>query len=128
MANEVHGERRDPETPAGAFDLLGAARELLDQARGQSSGRAARTLTPGAGTPLSQTLLGLADGRQLDEHTAPGPATLQVLVGSVTLRTAGEELALREGQWAAIPDESHDLRADSDAAVLLTVVNPGRAG
>lgn len=125
MSKDVHADRREPEQPEGAFDLLDAANKLLEQARGQSAGRAARTLTPGPGAPLKQTLLALAVGRQLDEHTAPGPATLQVLQGRVTLRAGDTQLELRAGQWAAIPTEPHDLHADTDAAVLLTVSMPG---
>jgi quercetin dioxygenase-like cupin family protein len=122
MTDDIHAERREPEQPSGAFDLLDAGRELIGQAGDLAAGRAARTLTPGAGAPLKQTLLALTAGAQLDEHQTPGPATIQVLIGEVTLRAGGAELGLHEGQWAAIPAEPHDLRADSDAAVLLTVV------
>jgi quercetin dioxygenase-like cupin family protein len=124
MTDTVHAERRDPEQPPGAFDLDEAARELLEQARAQAAGRAARTLTPGAGAPLKQTLLALAAGRQLDEHRAPGPATLQVLVGDVVLRTGDTELELGQHHWAVIPPDPHDLRARDDTVVLLTVVAP----
>ena len=124
MANEIHAERRDPEQPQGAFDLVEAAHELLDQARGLAAGRAARTLTPGAGTLLKQTLLAITAGRRLDEHQAPGPATLQVLVGDVVLRTGDTQLPLRQGHWAAVPAAPHDLEAETDAVALLTVVMP----
>lgn len=120
-----HADRRDPETPDAPFDLHAAAGELLDQARGLDAGRSARTLTPRAGGPLKQTLLALLAGRRLDEHRAPGPATLQVLQGSVTLGTDGNSVTLAAGQWSAIPDEVHDLAAEVDAVVLLTVALPG---
>lgn len=126
MADAIHAERREPEQPRGAFDLDEAARELLDQARAQAAGRAARTLTPGAGAPLKQTLLALASGQRLDDHQAPGPATVQVLVGDVVLRSGETELRLGERQWGVIPDAVHDLRAEADAVVLLTVVMPAR--
>ena len=126
MTNDIHGERRDPEQPSGAFDLAEAASELLDQARGLAAGRAARTLTPGQGSPLKQTLLAITLGRQLDEHQAPGPATLQVLVGDVVLRTGADDVQLSQNDWAAIPPARHDLRAETDAVVLLTVAMPGR--
>ena len=126
MTNDIHAERRDPEQPQGAFDLLEAAHELLEQARELAAGRAARTLTPGQGAPLKQTLMAIAEGRQLDEHQAPGPATLQVLLGDVVLRTGDVELRLSQHDWAAIPPAPHDLRAEADAVVLLTVAMPGR--
>ena len=127
MTNDLHAERRDPEQPEGAFDLIEAAHELLERARGLAAGRAARTLTPGAGTPLKQTLLAIATGQRLDEHQAPGPATLQVLFGDVIMRTGDGELQLRQHHWAAIPPAAHDLRAETDAVVLLTVAMPSRA-
>ena len=126
MTNDLHAERRDPEQPEGAFDLVEAAHELLEQARELAAGRAARTLTPGAGTPLKQTLLAIATGQRLDEHQAPGPSTLQVLLGDVIMRTGDSELQLRQHHWAAIPPAAHDLRAETDAVVLLTVATPLR--
>jgi len=124
MTQEIHGERRDPAHPEGALDLADAARDLLGQARELAAGRAARSLTPGAGTPLTQTLLALAEGQGLDEHQAPGPATLQVLVGEVILQTGETELALHPNAWVAIPPAPHELRATTDAVVVLTVAMP----
>jgi quercetin dioxygenase-like cupin family protein len=124
MSHEIHAERRDPAQPEGAFDLLEAARGLLAQAAGLAAGRAARTLTPGVGTPLKQTLLALAAGQGLDEHQAPGPATLQVLIGAVILQTGETELSLEPNHWAVIPPASHELHATTDAVVLLTVSMP----
>ena len=127
MSNDVHADRRAPETPDGAFDLGGAADDLLTQAREMSSGRAARTLTPGAGAVLKQTLLAIASGRRLDEHQANGPATLQVLQGAVTVRSGDTTLEVPQGHWAAIPDAPHDLVADADAVLLLTIAIPADA-
>src|SRR5690606_22476058 len=103
-----------------------AARGLLGQAREAAAGRAARTLTPGDGAVLKQTMMALTEGEQLAEHRAPGPATIQVLQGEVVLRTGGTNLELAQGHWAAIPIASHDLLATSDAVVLLTVAMPSR--
>ena len=119
-----HADRREPATPDAPFDLHEAATELLDQAAGLDAGRSARTLTPRVGGPLKQTLLAMTAGSRLHEHRAPGPATLQVLVGSATLGTDGDSVTLDAGQWAAIPDVTHDLTAQADAVVLLTVALP----
>jgi quercetin dioxygenase-like cupin family protein len=127
MADDIHGERREPEQPTGAFDLTDAARELLGRAGELAAGRAARTLTPGAGATLKQTLVAITAGGQLDEHASPGPATIQVITGDATLRAGEDEIELHQHQWAVIPDAPHDLRAVTDVAVLLTVVHPGQA-
>lgn len=123
MGDAIHAERREPEEPGGVLDLAGAGDELLETASGLDSGRASRTLTPGAHAPLKQTLVALLDGRRLAPHTTNGKATIHVLRGRVVVSAAGDELALDEGQWAVVPHEEHDLRAESDAVVLLTVAN-----
>ena len=127
MTDDIHADRREPETPAGAFDLQQAAQELLNQASELSAGRSARTLTPGAGAPLKQTLIALRSGSVLDKHQAPGPATIHVLQGEVTMRSDDEEVELREHSWAVIPTGPHDLQAGTDTAVLITVVNEAGA-
>lgn len=127
MADPVHAERREPTPPTGAFDLAAAGRDLLQQAAEVAAGRAARTLTPGAGALLTQTLVALEKGRRLDEHTAPEPATLQVLSGQVMLRAGDNTLPVPAESWAALPTEAHDLRADEPSVVLITVALPQRA-
>lgn len=124
MSEEVHAQRREPEQPEGAFDLHAAGRDLLEVAGRLSAGRASRTLTPGPGVALKQTLLAIREGQRLGEHRAPDVATIQVLDGAATITTADDRLALSAGQWAMIPDTDHDLVADRDAVVLLTVVAP----
>lgn len=117
--------RRDPATPEGAFDLDAAGTELLQQAS-DGSGRAARTLTPGGGAPLKQTLLALTTDTELAEHHSPGPASLTVVRGRAVLSWGdGERLSVPAGHWAAIPDEPHALRAQDDAVILLTVAKAG---
>lgn len=120
----------DPAPPGsvheGPMMLPDVADDLLRTARGSPSGRAAHSLTPGAHLPLTQTVLALRAGEAMQEHTAPGPATIQVLAGDVTLRAAGGELALTTGDWSTIPVELHSVVASSDAVMLLTVARrPG---
>jgi quercetin dioxygenase-like cupin family protein len=102
-------------------DLQLAAQELLRSLPEQPSGRTARTLTPGAHAPLKQTLLALAAGTSLQDHRAPGQATIEVLAGSVRITVGEAAQALRAGGWAPIPDETHGLIADEDSVALLTV-------
>lgn len=122
MARPTDVPTRVPATPAGVVDLRSAGDELLERARARTGGgRAARTLTPGQGAPLKQTLLAIRGGQQLADHRAPGAATLAVLRGRVSLVWPGHLVDLPEGQWAPIPDAVHSLRADEDAVVLLSV-------
>jgi quercetin dioxygenase-like cupin family protein len=118
----VHADRREPATPEGVVDLEVIVDELLSTAAEQSAGRAARTLTPGSGSRLKQTLLAIVDGRQLDDHVAPGQATLQVLRGSMLLAWDDHELRLQTGDWATIPSELHRVVAEADSAALITTV------
>lgn len=108
--------------PIGPTNLPSAAAALLQLARAARAGRAGRTLTPGAGAALKQTLLALVTGQSLADHESPTAATLQVLVGRVRLTGAGEDLELHEGDLAPIPDVRHGLHALEDAVVLISVV------
>jgi quercetin dioxygenase-like cupin family protein len=108
-------------TPAGPQRLLDLGDQVLDEARVHSNGRSALTLTPGEGGPLKQTLLGIKAGEELSEHPAPGPASIQILVGVATLVVGGDEQRLEAGMWAPIPTALHGLRAEEDLVALLTV-------
>ena len=122
MSGDRHAPRREPALPDLPLSLEQAGQELLTTAREQRSGRAARTLLPGPGTPLTQTLVALTADAALHEHVAPGPATLQVLVGDVQLRWAeDQEMRVGAGGWAPITPEAHSLHATADSICLLTV-------
>ncbi len=102
-------------------DLLDRGRRLLTTAGSAASRRAARNLVPGAGQALTQTLMALCADAALDDHTAPGPATLQVLAGSCVLTVDGDLCQVQAGQWMRIPDGPHGLRAVTDVVCVLTV-------
>jgi quercetin dioxygenase-like cupin family protein len=122
MDTRIHADRRAPEEVSGALDLHAAADGLLDEARQLRAGRSARTLTPGPGAPLKQTLLALTAGQRLQDHVAPGPTTLLGIRGTAVL--SGDEHAavtLNDGVWASCPTGPHALEAISDAVVLITV-------
>lgn len=122
MSQNPNVDERTPETPVGLGEL---GDSLLREAAENDNGRAAVTLTPSVGGPLKQTLVALRAGHELAEHTAPGPASLHVLVGEATLVEGSSETTVRAGAWLPIPREKHSLRADEDAVALLTVVpNP----
>ena len=126
--SDVHGDRRDPSTPDGPVGLSEAADEILAKARELSAGRHSRTLTPGAGAGLSQTLLGLTAGVRLDDHRAPGPSTIQILRGTFVLSHDGTDTTLEAGDWATVPVTPHGLRAETDGVALLTVAPRAAVG
>ena len=103
--------------------LTALADEQLAAAREASSGRAAVTVYGGQQHRLRQTLIALTAGTRLGEHEAPPEATLQVLVGEVTLHAGSTTWTGGNGDHVAIPQQRHDLEAITDAAVLLTVAN-----
>ncbi|MDX1620672.1 MAG: cupin domain-containing protein [Nitriliruptorales bacterium] len=118
MSTNPNVEERTPDAPV---DTRRVGERLLSEADQNGNGRAAVTLTPTSGGPLKQTLLALQADHELSEHTAPGPATVLVLRGSVVLRVGEDGTTLDEGQWSAIPREKHTLRAVDDTVCLLTV-------
>lgn len=111
-----------PESPSDAdvTRLSTLVEELFEKARGARSRRSAHTVFGGADRLLRQTVLVLLDGTELAEHDAPPEATLQVLRGSVELRSASHTWTLAAGDVAPIPRERHSVAAREDAAFLLT--------
>lgn len=103
------------------LSLTKLSEELLEAARGASSGRSARTIHGGRACALRQTVLALVGGRALGEHDSPGEATLQVLVGQVHLNAGGVSWEGAAGDYIVIPPERHDLAAVEDSVVMLSV-------
>ena len=101
--------------------LTSLADQHLQEAQAASAGRSAVTVYGGQEHDLRQTLIAMTATTVLGEHEAPGEATLQVLRGRVTLRADEEEWSLGTGDLMAIPPRRHDLAAEEDAVVLLTV-------
>lgn len=122
MEHEVTTASGPHTTIGDPVNLSDAADELVRSAKTSRAGRAGRTLIPGAGAPLKQVLLGLADGQSLADHESPAAATLQVLRGAVRLTGSGQDgRELHVGDLVAIPPVRHGLDALDDAVVLLTV-------
>lgn len=101
--------------------LTGLAAQQLSIARDAPSGRAAHTVYGGQARDLRQTLIALAAGHGLGEHEAPGEATLQVLEGTVRMNADDDSWTGQAGDHLPIPPVRHDLMAETDAVVLLTV-------
>lgn len=101
--------------------LTDLGEEQLERARASSSGRSAVTVFGGHEHDMRQTLIALAEGRSLAAHESPGEASLQVLRGSVRLSVGDDTWTGQAGDYLVIPPARHDLRADTEAVVLLTV-------
>jgi quercetin dioxygenase-like cupin family protein len=118
MSDNPNVAERTPGFPA-RLEELGA--RLLDEARSQTNGRSALTLTPSEGGPLKQTLLAIRAGGELQEHPAPGPSSILVLSGRGSMTSEAGDVALDAGCWAPVPTEPHRVHADEDLVALLTV-------
>lgn len=105
------------------IDLPTAAAEVMADARVAKAGRAGRTLTPGAGAQLKQTLLALTAGAVLADHESPGEASLQVLSGSIDLTAGDTTLRLEAGAHCPIPAMRHGVTGIEDTVVLITVAH-----
>ena len=104
------------------MSLTELAAEHLAAAHPASSGRSSVTVGGGREHNMRQNLLALVAGQELGEHESPGEASLQVIQGEVRLSAGGASWELHAGDYMLIPRERHDLKALSDAVVLLTVV------
>jgi quercetin dioxygenase-like cupin family protein len=109
-----------------SISLSQLADEHLEAARSARAGRSAHTVHGGHDHLLRQTLIAMTGGTELAEHNSPGQATLQVLRGRVRVNTADDSWQGGLGDLLVIPLERHNLRAEEDSVVLLTVLADSR--
>ena len=84
------------------------------------SGRRAETLIK---TDLLRVILvTMRAGAELQEHTAPGPITIQALLGRFSVSVGDDEHDLAHGDLISIQTAvPHAVRAVEDGAFLLTI-------
>lgn len=111
-------------TPDAPVRLEEIGRSLLDEARSNSDGRAAVTLTPSTGGPLKQTLVAVATGQRLDPERWNGRASLQVLSGAARIAEDGEDHEVPAGCWSPITSDRAEISAAADLVALVTVAPP----
>jgi quercetin dioxygenase-like cupin family protein len=106
--------------PMMIFELEPLLRELRrDEAYGRS-GRLGRTLAKHG--RLRLVLVALNEGVEVGTHQADSPMTIQLLEGRLSFRVQGQVHQLRAGQVLFFgPGEAHDIRADEQSALLLTL-------
>ena len=102
----------------GRFDLDA---EMTRLAPGDNAaGRRAETLIKG--DRFRVVLITMRAGAHLNEHTAPGPITIQALRGDFVLSVGAEESALPAGSLVSLAAGiEHAVRAETDGAFLLTI-------
>ena len=72
-------------------------------------------------------LFGFAAGEELTAHTAPMPATIQILSGEVTLILGPDTCEAGPGSLAHMaPQLTHGIVAKTPAMVLLTLLKAAR--
>jgi quercetin dioxygenase-like cupin family protein len=104
------------------FDL-DAERELAaDPSLLGRSGKSARTLLKSG--PLRVTMIVLAPGGELAEHSAEGPITVQPLRGAIRFTAQGTGHDLKPGQVIALgPGVRHQVSSDAGSTFLVTMAH-----
>ena len=103
-------------------DLNALASELASDVGNHSSGRTARSILHG--DRLRSVVMALDEGRELGDHTAPGPAVIQVLRGELDMRWEDNSVPLAAGDLMAIPDAIHSVHARTACVFMLTICLP----
>jgi quercetin dioxygenase-like cupin family protein len=112
--------------PSMTFPLAEQIEELRREEPYARSGRAGRTLAKSG--DFRVVLVAMADGNVVGTHQAHGPMTIHLLRGHLRYRVDGEEHALSEGEVLFFgPAAAHDITADADSALLLTLSQEGHA-
>ncbi|HUG41277.1 MAG TPA: cupin domain-containing protein [Longimicrobiales bacterium] len=105
------------------FDLGEEERRATHAGTLERDGRSSRTLLKDG--PLRLTLIVLAPGGGIPEHTAPGPITIQPLRGRVEVMVAGDTHSVAAGEVVSMgPGVPHAISTGEGAAFLLTVTHP----
>lgn len=73
---------------------------------------------------LRVVLITALTGGVMQEHSAPGPITIQVLNGQFTLTIDGDPRVMEAGSIAIVaPDIRHEVECNQDGAFLLTIAH-----
>jgi quercetin dioxygenase-like cupin family protein len=73
-------------------------------------------------------LFGFAPGQELTAHTAPMPATIQIIRGEAELTLGADSLTARDGCVIHMqPNLPHGILAKSPLLMLLTLIKTARS-
>jgi quercetin dioxygenase-like cupin family protein len=105
------------------LNLEDESRAVLDAARAANVGHAAKTLVKEG--PLRLVILGFTAGASLQEHSATGTVSIQLLSGGVTISASGQSHSLAQGNVLVLGSAvTHDVHAETEAVLLLTLASP----
>ena len=105
-----------------SFDLGHEQEQLRLEESYRASDRNARTLVKETGLQVVLTVM--RSGARLQEHKAPGPISIQTLVGHLRLRTPDKSLDLPAGHVAMLGGGiAHEVEALEESAFLLTIAS-----
>lgn len=124
MAPQLHPDRPDRMLagPLLAVHLAEELQRLREEPTWRSGSRNAVTLVKDGA--LRVVLVALHGGATMDEHSARGPVTVQVLSGRLRFAAPGTSLEMVSGQIVALePTLLHEVTAIEDSAILLTVID-----
>ncbi len=100
---------------------------MIDAELLATHGRTGRTLVKEG--PLRLTVMALAPGGELPEHSTAGPVTIQVLEGEVHFQALGDAYVLTTGDVLILAaDVAHSATSTTGSVFLLTVVHARSAG
>ena len=107
-----------------SFSLKEIAHQLIEEEVTQKSGKNALTLVRSKDLTLVLTVI--KKGGRINEHHAPGPATIISLFGEVQISVSGKEdnAVLKDGKAVAFSaDVIHHVEANEDSAFLIVIGN-----
>lgn len=108
----------------GTFSLIGESRKFPPDPDSKARHRAETLVKI---STLRVVLVTILEGGELQEHAAPGPITIQVLQGRISLSVEGEDRELSAGELISLaPGVRHAVRGVEDGAFLLTIAHLSR--
>jgi quercetin dioxygenase-like cupin family protein len=115
-----HSDKRALSGPLLEFDLASELQTARSQERYAHGDPAGTTLVKEPS--LRIVLMAVPAGGRMEQHTASGPISVQVLEGRFHLSTPHGGVDLAPGTLLAIqPGIPHDVEAIEDGAFLLTI-------
>ena len=97
-----------------------AVRNLYEMLEFPSEGVFSKVIA--RGEMSNHTLMCLAKGTDISEHTSSREATVTILKGTGVFVLNGKKIAMEPGVFIFMPkDAPHALRADEDLAFVLTL-------